>query len=162
MILVLLSSFNIPKRFLKILSIIFFIIVIFFQYSAVFQKVSVLRDIPVFQRVPVFSCYGILACSSVPVFLFSCVLLFQCFGVPMFWCSNVLVFQLLGMYIPRWLIDSRVSKRVNCWIDLHRQNTDILASFLNKPDIFREKIHGEEGKGAHQDKKTMILFIIKK
>ena len=142
MILVLLSSFNIPKRFLKILSIIFFIIVIFFQYSAVFQKVSVLRDIPVFQRVSVFSCYGILACSSVPVFFF-----------PVFCCSNVLVFRLLDMYIPRWLIDSRVSKK---------QNTDMLASFLNKPDIFREKINGEKGKGAHQDKKTMILFIIQK
>ena len=63
------------------------------------------------------------------------------------------MFRLLDMYIPRWLIDSRVSKK---------QNTDMLASFLNKPDIFREKIHGEEGKGAHQGKKKMILFIIQK
>ena len=129
-----------------------------FHYSHFFS--NILQCFRKFRCCGIFRYSSVFRCSRVTVFWR--VPVFRCSFFPVFCCSNVLVFLLLDMYIPRWLIDSRVSKRVNCWIVLHRQNTDILASFLNKPDILREKIHGEEGKGAHQDKKTMILFIIQK
>ena len=79
MILVLLSSFNIPNRFFKILSTIFFIIVIFFLFVCVSESFGVAGY------------SGIPACFGVLVLRYSGV--FQCSGVPFFLCSVVPIFS---------------------------------------------------------------------
>ena len=81
MILVLLSSFNIPNRFFKILSTIFFIIVIFFL---IFCSVSESFGVAGYSGIP--ACFGVLVlrysgvfqCSGVPFFLRSVVPIFSC------------------------------------------------------------------------------------
>ena len=83
MILVLLSSFNIPKRFLNILSIIFFIIVIFFS---IFCSVSESFGVAGYSGTP--ACFGVLVLRYSGVFQCSGVPFFLCSVVPMFWCSG--------------------------------------------------------------------------
>lgn len=91
MILVLLSSFNIPNRFFKILSTIFFIIVIFFLIFLIsfiiFCSVSESFGVAGYSGIP--ACFGVLVLRYSGVFqcsgvFFSCVLLFQYFRVPAF------------------------------------------------------------------------------
>lgn len=81
MILVLLSSFNIPRdRFFKILSTIFFIIVIFFL---IFCSVSESFGVAGYSGIP--ACFGVLVLRYSGVF--------QCSGVPFFLCSVVPIFS---------------------------------------------------------------------